>query len=161
MCNTLFLSPLYCSSVDNTPCYYKISFLVQMYLLLPVCCIVVNLSSPAFMALISIFYLSLKKSFQYFLQSRYSGDKLPQLLFLRGSLSLPFIKYSFARYSILGWQSFFFQYFKPIIPLSSRLQSFCSEICLWSYGGTYVYDKLFFPLSIFFVPNFDNLIIIS
>lgn len=52
------------------------------------------------------FCFNLKDSLQQFLQGTYSGNKLPQLLFIWKSLYYFFFEEPFYRYSILGWQIF-------------------------------------------------------
>ena len=56
-----------------------------------------------------------------------------------------FLKVNFARYSILVWQFFFFQYFEYIILLSPVLQDCCCEIC-WYVTSHFSYC---FQISLF------------
>ena len=56
-------------------------------------------------------------------------------------ISPSFLKDKFVGYKILGWNYFFFQHFKYIIPLPSVSLGFCWEFCWWSYWGRLVQDE--------------------
>ena len=94
-------------------------------------------------------------------QSKFSGNEVPLLLFIRGSCNLAFSsegQFCWAKYSWLI--VYFFQYFGYIISFFLGLQGLCWGIHWSLYGNSLVWE-IFFPCCFFFFFFFNHTVVCS